>query len=358
MRYIIAFLLFLSINLYAEDKDWTFVVWMNGDNNLCPYTKQNLKDLRTKNISNTTNLIVVFDCDEENDSAIYKLSGKWWPKKNITSKFTPLKEFDMGNAKFFEETTNAIFNAYPAKYKMLVMWNHGSGWMDSARIPTRGISYDDSSNSFITTKEFFKSLSYIAATNHLSILGFDACLMQMAEIIYELASYTDYVIGSEDTEPNRGWNYAALINNMSDWSFWYTPYRVGDVIVHKYFDASENLPYSMTMSMVDTRFFVEFVKYLKPVVDKLTGKNITQNILNTTYFYIPEYRDLGVFLEQFPNLPEAQNALAMYKQAVIYNKSNGDATGISVYLPVKNMLPEYSGLKFAQDTGWDKLLDN
>lgn len=41
----------------------------------------------------------------------------------------------------------------------------------------------------------------------LSIIGFDACLMNEFSVVESLAGLSDYFIGSEDNEPGMGWDW-------------------------------------------------------------------------------------------------------------------------------------------------------
>ena len=45
---------------------------------------------------------------------------------------------------------------------------------------------------------------------HLDYLLFDACLMGTVETANILATYADYMIGSEETEPGSGWDYTEI----------------------------------------------------------------------------------------------------------------------------------------------------
>ena len=46
------------------------------------------------------------------------------------------------------------------------------------------------------------------------VLAFDACLMQMAEVAYEVKDLADYVVGSEETEPGPGYPYDPFLAGL------------------------------------------------------------------------------------------------------------------------------------------------
>ena len=119
----------------------------------------------------------------------------------------------------------------PAKKYMLIMWNHGYGVLnalpplpvvvtDTTRkvvVPgTRSIITDDTSWNEISFTQFRDIMKAIKAAGiKIDILGFDACLMAMAEMAYEMAEFSDVLIASEETEPGDGWPYDKILSAMN-----------------------------------------------------------------------------------------------------------------------------------------------
>ncbi|MFH1619997.1 MAG: clostripain-related cysteine peptidase [bacterium] len=87
---------------------------------------------------------------------------------------------------------------------MLVVWNHGSG--------LKGISFDDLTKKHISVGDLKHAMKRIGKVD---VYGSDACLMQMGAIAAELKDYADVIIGSEDIEPEEGWDYDALLTKLS-----------------------------------------------------------------------------------------------------------------------------------------------
>ena len=54
-----------------------------------------------------------------------------------------------------------------------------------------------------------------ASPAHISVLGFDACLMATAETLNAVAPSVDYLAASEETEGADGWNYTKLAQDLS-----------------------------------------------------------------------------------------------------------------------------------------------
>lgn len=94
----------------------------------------------------------------------------------------------------------------------LVMWNHGGGSIS-------GVCFDEMyDNDSIDLMELDNALSECAATynRRFKFIGFDACLMGTVEVANVLATYADYMYGSEETEPGSGWDYRAIGDYLAE----------------------------------------------------------------------------------------------------------------------------------------------
>ena len=100
---------------------------------------------------------------------------------------------------------------YPADRYMLVLWDHGGGFI-------YGYGQDDlnkrkGSNSTITASEIIDAIA--KADTKFDLIGFDACLMQNIEYANALEPYADYYLASEETEPGTGWFYKAGFSKLA-----------------------------------------------------------------------------------------------------------------------------------------------
>jgi Clostripain family len=109
-----------------------------------------------------------------------------------------------------------------------VVWNHGAGF----RTARRDIAYDDYGSSLDMT-ELQRALrrAGLGSRNKLAILGFDACLMSMLEIVYQLRNETHFIVGSQQTEPGDGWPYDQVLGARNGAP---TPERMAREIVRVY----------------------------------------------------------------------------------------------------------------------------
>ncbi len=103
-------------------------------------------------------------------------------------------------------------NEFKSDKMGLVMWNHGGGSIS-------GVCFDEMyDNDSIDLMELDNALSECAATynRRFKFIGFDACLMGTVEVANVLATYADYMYGSEETEPGSGWDYKAIGDYLAE----------------------------------------------------------------------------------------------------------------------------------------------
>lgn len=233
----------------GEQKEWTVMVYVNAKNNLESAGLYNVNQMEMVGSNDKMNVVVELgrmkgqDGDDATD-------GDWTGSRRyyITSDFKPadnsqeavqnaykesmgkinspvvqeLPRVDMGDWKHAVDFVKWARSNYPAKKYMLVLWDHGSGWFDSQRATkmpkkaakrSRMISSDDETKNFIGTKQIPMILQ---EAGNVDVLGYDACLMQMGEVAYEVASYTKYIVASEELEPGYGQDYTTFIGTLAE----------------------------------------------------------------------------------------------------------------------------------------------
>lgn len=347
MRYLFTACLFLfaliismsfSVDSNAyEKKAWTVYVHMNGDNNLCRFAALDMEEMKRIPHQNDMNLLVGFDCQGQGDSKLFLLrSGQFHPLDLVSP-----GEWDMGDWKLAAKLAKASFGAYESDHRMYVIWNHGAGVAyDGKSVQNKGVSYDDQSGNHISTKELGLLAKEVGPVD---VIGFDACLMQMLEINYELAPYTKYVLASEDLEPGAGWDYEAF----EALALGQDAVSSGKLIVDAFIKSAG--PDEATLSLVDSSKVQEMVNFFKSNTKefaKLKGSEV--NALPNWY---AQFVDIGELL----SLAGMQDGLDIYNDLVIYSGANQPATGMSISF---SRYPDaaYKNLKFVQETGWDKVV--
>ena len=131
---------------------------------------------------------------------------------------------DMGSPATLSAFINYCTDNYPAKHYGLVLWDHGGG-------PLWGYGSDELfGNDSLILQELRSAMDQTifggttgqnpapSSGKKLDWVGFDACLMGNIESANLWKNYADYMIGSEELEPGRGWDYSflSILNRTSD----------------------------------------------------------------------------------------------------------------------------------------------
>ena len=112
----------------------------------------------------------------------------------------------MGDPETLSGILNYVSEHYAADRTALICWDHGNG-------PMLGFGKDTlHGNDALTLPELRAGLaaSPFGPENKLSFLGFDACLMASIELAATVSDYADYMVSSQEVEPNFGWCYDFL----------------------------------------------------------------------------------------------------------------------------------------------------
>ena len=99
---------------------------------------------------------------------------------------------DLGTKDMSDKATLANFikyckDNYPAEHYMLMIKNHGAGWKGAC------VDEQNGGGHIMSMPEIREAIG----TNHFDIIAFDACLMSMVEVAYELRGCADYLVASQ-----------------------------------------------------------------------------------------------------------------------------------------------------------------
>ncbi len=203
-------------------KDWTVMIFMNAHNNLDDSMLYGIsgkwaqKDMaEMKKVGSTDKVDVLLE---------YGLSGQGAKRVVVTKGGETLvsadPKGDMGDYKRVIDFIKWAKAEHPAKRYMLVLWNHGLGWIDpvmhdamDGSIPTgRGILFDDETKNYVRTRQLGEILRQ---AGFVDVVVQNACLQQMAEILYEMKDNAGLFIGSEETMLAYGYDYTKLLNFLN-----------------------------------------------------------------------------------------------------------------------------------------------
>ncbi len=257
---------------------------------------------------------------------------------------------DMGDPDTLTDFLKWGLKNYASAHNGLIFWNHGGGSITGVCFDER--YYSDS----LDLTEIDASLNEAIGGfgKKLDFIGFDACLMGSVEAANVLATFADYMYGSEEVEPGSGWDYTAigdyLVQNPNADGL-----ALGKTVADSFLKAckADGQDYQVTFSIIDLSkidpiltSFNAFAKDLYEAaedaekradivrnirdIDDFGGNNKTEGYANMI--------DLGGIAEVCASFSEnAEAAVKAISDAVVYSVSgdlHNDVSGLSTYYPI------------------------
>lgn len=109
----------------------------------------------------------------------------------------------------------------PARHYMLILSGHGSGIVLNKLASDRQYGEMSGPGDGLTLPELVRSLDDsiksaqgLRENGGFDIIGMDACLMSMGELMFALQPYGRYFVGAEGFEPTSGWPYRDLLERL------------------------------------------------------------------------------------------------------------------------------------------------
>jgi hypothetical protein len=373
-------------------KSWTLMVFMNGDNDLWQAAVEDLNELEDVGSTDEVDVIVQIDLpasahgtppftdtrryhvalDSGASSAI--VSPQIWPESGT-------RELDMGSPDTLSDFVAWAVDNYPADRYGLVIWDHGDGFRAAPAAPPAGpykeISDDLTSGSSISVAGGELAEAMEAMTTHmgrrLDLLGLDACLMGMWEVDTVLSGYADFLVQSEETEDEDGYDYAALMTFLAASPEASAEELCAAVARDSIASVGATLACLRTGGVDAVTAAVDTAA--QEIMDALDASEavIVQAADRTMRFSDGEFGDLHHFMQRLlgsAGLPQslldaAEAVQQAVEAAVVENQTSGfhqNAHGMSVYLPVASDPFSYDEA-YAEGAGavwsstrWDEML--
>lgn len=217
---------------YLSDKEnplkkWTMMIFINADNDLEGAGIGDINEMEAVGSDENLNIVVQIDRHKdvvtETENSVYDVSNGNWSgtrryyierddnPEGISSQVKGrLGETDAGSYKSLLDFVDWSVKCYPAEHYYLIIWNHGAG--------LGGISFDEESKNHITGEQLIDAVQGASkiAGRKIDIVNFDACLMAMVEVAWQLKGYTDIMVASEEVEPGYGLPYTDILKKMAE----------------------------------------------------------------------------------------------------------------------------------------------
>ena len=391
------------------------MVFIAGDNDLDEFGTKDINEMMS--VSNTGDGLTILVQQDQSERARDSGTKRYVIRNGQKESIVHLGETNTGDTNTLTEFLKWGMENFEAERNIAVLWNHGGGTRDELypayennvtaltmrssivnptlgnqtsifpealrlkRIesllkeynlekaePTRSISdaevksilFDDQAKDFLDNLELKQV--FVDLDKKLDIIGFDACLMNMMEVAYQLRDHTELLVGSEELEPGKGWNYAAVVGFLVE-----NPNasneEVSKAIVESFiasYAEDENLKVTLSVLRADKLEDVacRMNHFAHTVLRK--ESRIRSNFLPIvdeaqTFDYVNNeqiYRDLKHFIllakEHYGAEEEIVNSadalLSELDKLVVENRTNNfeNAHGLSVYLPLMPNMSDFA----------------
>lgn len=362
-------------------KRWTILIYMAADNDLNEAGVADLIEMKKVGSSDRVDVIVQIDrARAQGRTQRLRVRRGGSIDDDVVE---TLRETNTGSPTTLQQFVRWGVSSYPAERYILVVWNHGSGWDDSdiyrlasnRILPARaGIGFDDSARDFLDSAELKSAMEDARAAlgRPLDILAFDACLMNMIEVVYQLRGTSEVIIGSEEVEPDSGWPYHLVLRAI-DASPEMRTEECAKAIVQRFMRGyrSERVTQSAlrTNCADDVRLAIDQLcdTIIAEWSDALVSEGVITARVSAQSYTVSDYVDLIDFCKllvaQQPGpaiTAAARRVIAAVKRMVILSRSRGTrlrfSTGLSIYFPLRATSSLYARLDFARDSRWPDLL--
>ncbi len=403
-----------AVRAATARKKWTVMVWMAGDNDLEEFGDRDIAEMKRIGSNDDINVVVQLDRMSDDNTRRYFVRAGGQPDDDIVEE---LGETNTGDPVVATDFFRWAIGRYPADRLLGVIWNHGAGIDDTdvyrrARASgTRGggegdqllkralsgrhhralfqstvaqatheraIAFDDSAKDFLDNVELKKVLVEVKRQTgrELDVLGFDACLMSMIEIAYQMRGTAQMVVGSEELEPGDGWPYDRVLKALAARPEM-SPADLGTAIVELYVASYQSG--SITQAAVDLSKLTSLAasidtlaKALTKAIKKSPDYTAVTKALNATQrFDTPDFVDLGHFCQELSKRSAAKDVKSATKATiealtaddgfVVAERHKGagvsNANGVAIYFPRGPVNKAYRLLDFAKTNAWRAFLE-
>ena len=369
----------------ATHGKWTILVYMNGANDLQQYSVLNMNQIERVASNPDVRFVVQwkqfpaqFTGGTFNGTRRYLAASDFSNNINSTLLQDMGTSVDMGSTQTLHDFITWGKANFPADHYCLIVWNHGNGWRRGLGTLdlTRAVSYDDEKGTSIQIWDLNQALG----SEHFDMIAWDASLMQMMEVAYEIKDNTDFVIGSEESPPAEGLPYdvvfAPFRDNPND-----TPKNLSKSFVDGMLSVSAYQTKKITQSVLDTsklqalsvaisNLGTELKNNAIPLTADIQAARVnSQSYSPTSTRVYRDLKDVCLKIEAGTVIPSVLTASAAVRTAVDnamvwegHNANSPGSTGISIDFSSssafmnQNSNLDYALMKLAIATQWDEYL--
>jgi hypothetical protein len=358
--------------------DWLIMVYLGGKSDLAPFAKGLIEEAMRVESSDRVAVVAELHPPIADDQT---LRGRIFKGRNEMQKIGVVED----NVAAIINFVNNSMATYNAHHRALVLWDHGNGWQNvdvfedvfKASVLRRQQQHGASSS---TTLEVKTLRDVLDETRDIAVVAFDACLMSMIEVAFQLRERAQFMIASQHLLPaGRGWPYEALLRTLTA-NPRMEPEELTRTTIDTFAGSYNGIDEAVTLTGL--RLSAE-VDRTVAAIDSLSGAlidavhrsdhdnrdmrdRVVDARLHTQSFGNPDYIDIVSFCDEIqkrlPDEPSVYRTAELVRTAIARlvvrhirsgSPTVGRANGVSIYFPnvaLGTKIPKsYDDLDFAKE---------
>lgn len=349
-------------------RDWSVFVYMAADNDLANFADLDLTEMQE--IGSSDDVAVVVQVDKPNIGA----------RRLIILQSDAVELEDLGIIDMCDWQTLAQFlewgiRNYPADKYCVVLWDHGSGW---TKAPKKSFGADWSSGNVLSVSEGELKRAVRTAYNRtgekIDIFCFDACLMGLVEVVYDIKDYIRTFVGPQIICPLEGFRYDEILGEIAA-DPGMNRNECATVIVQTTVDNYVDVQ-PVVYGAADVTYLGQVKQSLDEFIVSFIADGERQMLADIresvqtipTFGTIPsltnEHVDCGDFINrlyEYDANEQTQSLATAYDRLIVASAYWGDdfvhTTGLTIYFPYdypdfKQLIDNYVGLTWAEESEW------
>ena len=368
--------------VFTQPAQWTLMIYLDGQHRASDPSLDNpaIADfLQMAGVGSTANVNIVVEFARQGPTTSY---GDWSGVREGIMEPGDTPDADWGalvgsNLDMSNQLTLADFlvwaeSSFPASNYGLVLWDHGSGYGGACEGPAGGN---------ITPADLTTVIAGATDIPHIGFLGFDACLMGMTEVAYQVRNVADVMVASESNE--TGWDYTPFLQTLTG-NPSLTAQELGQSIVAAFGAYYSSLSTASTaISCIDESQMANLASAINGFDDVMINSATPPewiavgNALAATQNYctsgstFSDYRNLGDFMSRVEAagvnsaiVSAASAVRTALEDAVVQQYATSDiasgSNGLTIYAPglggTVNSSYSNSGLSMLNEIDWEQFL--
>lgn len=375
----------IPLNAVARAR-WTVLVFLNAANDLQEFAALNVNQMEQVGSTKDVNIVVQWKqaaCANCGNPPWTGTRRYYVTKDSNTGAVSSAliqnlgANVDMGSWQVLRDFVAWGQQNYPAEHYAIVIWNHGAGWRPTRagrdRLPAsfpRSVSIDEQTRNEIQIWQLPQALN---VTPKLDMVVFDASLMQMTEVGYEIRNSASLMVGSEESPPGEGYVYNTFLADLAANPTMSAPAfarAIVDRTLEAYGPGGNNTQSAVDLSRMGALATAldRFAGALQAHLSDSRAVMVSARRTAESYAY-PDNKDLwdyaSIVAAGTPSTDLRSAAAAVQSSveaAVLVEKHgslNAGSHGLAIYVPEPaSYLSSYANLALARATDWDGWLQS